>query len=175
MNNNNKVCTLFPPPVDQIVWPSEKSPRCKDLKTPQVSHYYLYFESLLWEWYLINICQKKQRMISYSPLLLYIQTGSGAHPASYSTSTKVLFWVCSSRGVTLITRHHLPPGLRTFAPPKCFHGINRDILHISSPWMCRNLFIQTNSEISKIKIRRICNRTYTKLTVNTFYSPHSSV
>jgi hypothetical protein len=31
--------------------------------------------------------------------------------------------------------------------------------------MCRSLFIQANSKRSKIKMRRICNSTYTKLSV----------
>jgi len=71
-------------------------------------------------------------MIIYSPILLYIQTGSGARPASYLTSTKVLSWECSSQAV-MIACHYLPPGLRMIAPPKCFHGVNSDNLLAASP------------------------------------------
>jgi len=142
-----------------------EKPKCKALTAPRC-HILTYILNLFYVNDISLIYVKRNNVIIYSPL--YIQTGSGAHPASYSVRTKVLSWVCSGRGITLITRRRLPPGLRTVTPPKCFHGT-------TSPWMCRSLFIQTNSERSKIKMRRIRNSTYTKLTVNTSYSPHSSV
>jgi hypothetical protein len=122
-----KVCILFLPPVRQMVWTSERSPRCS------VPLLHICFVSLLGKWYLINICHKKQHMTVYGPLLVYVQTNSGAHPAFYSTSTEDLACVCSGQGVMLITRLHLPPGLRTVAPPICFHSINGNNLHAQFP------------------------------------------
>jgi hypothetical protein len=58
-----------------------------------------------------------------------VQTGSGAHPASYPIGTGVLFpGVKRGRGVTLTTHPHLVPRLRMsrsyiFSPPMCLHGV----------------------------------------------------
>jgi len=45
-------------------------------------------------------------------LLQNIQTGSGAHPASYSLGTGLPFWGLSAQGMMLTTRFHLAPRLR---------------------------------------------------------------
>jgi len=45
-------------------------------------------------------------------LFINVQTICGAHPASYSLSTKVLSWGWSSQGVTITTYLHLVLRLR---------------------------------------------------------------
>jgi hypothetical protein len=61
-----------------------------------------------------------------------VQTGSGAHPASYPIGTGGPFpGVKRSRGVTLATHPHLVPRLsmsrsNTSSPPLCLHGMQRD-------------------------------------------------
>jgi hypothetical protein len=58
-----------------------------------------------------------------------VQTGSGAHPASYPMGTGGSFpGVKRGRGVTLTTHPHLVPRLRmsrsyTSSPPVCLHGV----------------------------------------------------
>jgi hypothetical protein len=59
----------------------------------------------------------------------YVQTGSGAHPASYPMGTGALSpGIKRGRGVTLTTHPHLVPRLRmsrsyTSSPPICLHGV----------------------------------------------------
>jgi hypothetical protein len=63
------------------------------------------------------------------PSILCVQTGSGAHPASYSVGTGILSpRVKCGRGVTLTTHPHLVPRSRmsrsyTFFHPKHLRGV----------------------------------------------------
>jgi hypothetical protein len=60
---------------------------------------------------------------------LCVQTGSGAHPASYPMGTGVYsLGVKRGRGVMLTTHPHLVPRLSmsrsyTSSPPLCLHGV----------------------------------------------------
>jgi hypothetical protein len=59
------------------------------------------------------------------PLYQKVQTGSGAHPASYSISTAVLFLEISGRGVKLTNRLHLMSRLTMCRaiPPIILHAV----------------------------------------------------
>ena len=112
-----KVCTSPPFPSGSNCMTIWEKPKMQRSEGTSLSHYYIYFVSLLWEWFLIKICQKKQHMIVYSPLLLNIQASSGAHPASSSMGTAVLFCVCSGHCMTLIAYPPSTTGIKNNCSP----------------------------------------------------------
>jgi hypothetical protein len=63
-------------------------------------------------------------------LLQDVQTGSGAHPASYGMGTGVLSWEYSSQGMKATTHLELVTRLKrsTAIPPLllCLHGTHRE-------------------------------------------------
>jgi hypothetical protein len=171
-----------------MVWPTEKSPRCKDPKAPQC-HIIMYILYLVYK-NDISLMYVKRNNRLYFKVVHSVHCSDDLFTFHYCWTSRpalgptqpLIQWVprffpaCkAAQGVILTTHLPLALMLRTSAPHICFHVINRDNLHLPSLWMCRSLFIQIYSKRSKIKMRRILNSSCTKLTVNMSYSPHSSV